>query len=69
MGRIGAPIPRAVSRDKRDAIQEPLAPAETQGGSDYEVMGPQTGPGISVAARVASYVSQHTPIQSRHLGA
>ena len=34
MGRIGASKPRAVSENKKkDAIQEPLAPAETQGGS------------------------------------
>lgn len=64
MGRIGTPIPRAVLGDQRDAIQEPLAPAENQGGSDYEVTGPQAGPGISVSARAARCGSQHTPIES-----
>ena len=66
---MGTPIPRAVLGDQRDAIQEPLAPAETQGGSDYEVTGPQAGPGISVSARAARCGSRHTPIESRHLGA
>lgn len=64
MGRIGTPIPRAVLGDQRDVIQEPLAPAENQGGSDYEVTGPQAGPGISVSARAARCGSHHTPIES-----
>lgn len=38
-----------------------LAPAETQGGSDYEVMGPQAGPGISVSARAVCWAPSKLP--------